>query len=124
MVMRIFCLAFLLLTVTAAYARDFWDFPNVVDMSDDAEFVLFDPSLPVNDPDRRSRNISKSKLKALFKNQTTAWGFLTDKPSAFSPTVHNSTHGPNGSDPITVNYADLSGTPVIPDISIIDGGTW
>lgn len=64
-----------------------------------------------------------------------SWNDLTDKPSAFTPSAHASTHGSGGSDPITVTwsfvqgkptfaavatsglYSDLSGTPTLATVA-------
>jgi len=44
---------------------------------------------------------------------TLSWNDLTNKPSSFTPSAHASTHGKNGSDPVTVDWTQIQNVPDI-----------
>lgn len=66
-----YCAALLLILLIAfpVSARDFWEFPNVTTVPDDAELLIHDPTLPAGEPDRRTRNVTMGSLQRHITGQ-------------------------------------------------------
>lgn len=74
------CIIALILFLGAAapaLARDFWEFPETQTIPDGARFLLYDPTLPANDPDHKARVLTGANLKNLVPTQTDIIGKLS-----------------------------------------------
>ncbi len=111
---RLLLTCLLLMTATAAMARDYWEFPNVTVLPNTAEFLVYDPTIPAGDVDRRSRNITWQSLQALIAPD---WSSILNKPATYPPAAHTqAATSITGLAPVATSgsYGDLSNTPTIP----------
>lgn len=78
MVKRILILLLLIAGIVRAADKPYYQFPDATGLPDSARVLMYDPTMSTD----KSRNITGSMLRSVFKNTTTAHQLRTDNPHA------------------------------------------
>ncbi|MDD5107580.1 MAG: hypothetical protein PHC49_18450 [Desulfuromonadaceae bacterium] len=109
MVTRLFYILLLISVPLSAQGRDYWEFPDAAALPDSARILVYDPTLPPTDVNKKSRNITGSKIKELLKGDPGAPGAASTVPGP--PGADSTVPGPPGTDAPTISsVARTSGT--------------
>lgn len=88
---------------TLAWTATIYDRPLLPAPSDAARLYIYDPLT------HSDRNITWGNLRAWFAPIAPPWESIADKPTVFNPTVHGSSHGSTGTDPLSLSMGQVSG---------------